>query len=353
MTDWQQMYPIYLFSNVLVGIILAFLMGLLAIWFTRRFGPMDIPGTQPHKQHRVPTPLAGGLALMLALLFGSVFFNRLILADLWRILLPALVIFGVAVWDDFVNLPPGVKLISQLVAGILLIALGTYVHILKSPLLGLGSGLTLLLNWGITLFWVVGITNATNFIDSMDGLVLGVSTVAAAFMILTTTVTQASLLQLLTLLFGIFLGLYFFNVTPARFFLGDSGAQTIGFLLAAVAILFTPGSSSSLPQESSWFLPILILGVPIFDTTLVVISRLRRRAPIYSSGHDHTYHRLIDMGLDANRAVLVMHLVSIVLGCLAFVSLYLQPVYANLVFAVVCVAGGTLIFIFERSKRKA
>jgi UDP-GlcNAc:undecaprenyl-phosphate GlcNAc-1-phosphate transferase len=165
-------------------------------------------------------------------------------------------------------------------------------------------------------------------------------------MILVTLVSgQPPLLQIITLLLGICLGLGFNNATPARFFLGDSGAQTIGFLLAAIAILFTPGDR---PQASSWFVPIMIMGIPIFDTTLVTLSRLRRRVPFYQAGNDHTYHRLVQAGLDSKRAVTAIHLASVILGCLAFIALNLEPLYANIMFAIVFLIGLVLILWMDR-----
>jgi len=334
MMDWQEMYPQYLFINLLVGLGLAVLFGWLAIWVARKIGPMDLPGILPHKKHGAPTPLAGGVVLVVAFIAGGLIFNFPMLKELWPILIPALIVFAVALWDDFKQLPAGIKLCGQIVAGILLMALGTHVQILKPSFLGLGETTVTCLNWFITLFWIVGMTNAMNFVDSMDGLVIGISGVVISFLILVTLgSTQEALLRLLTLLLGICIGFYFYNITPARSFLGDSGAQTLGFLLAAVSILFTPGAH---PQASSWFVPIMILGVPIFDTTLVVFSRLRHKTPIYSAGRDHTFHRLVALGLDDSRAVVVMHFASIVLGCLSFIALRLPPLYANLTFGIVC-----------------
>jgi UDP-GlcNAc:undecaprenyl-phosphate GlcNAc-1-phosphate transferase len=266
--------------------------------------------------------------------------------ELWTIFLPALVVFAIGVWDDFKRLPARVKLVGQLVAAGLLIALGTYVQIIPAQFLGLPGQTNIAVNWLITLFWVVGITNAFNFIDSMDGLAVGVSGIAVAFLILVTLGSpQTSLLQLLTLMIGTCVGLFFFNMPPARFFLGDSGAQTLGFLLAAIGIIYTP---VQYPQASSWFLPILILGVPIFDTSLVVFSRWRRGLPVYRAGRDHTYHRLAALGLDSARAVAVMHIVAIILGCIAFIALNLAPFYSNLLFGLVLVAGLAAFLFLDR-----
>jgi UDP-GlcNAc:undecaprenyl-phosphate/decaprenyl-phosphate GlcNAc-1-phosphate transferase len=337
-------FPVHIFVNVLAGILLALIIGLLAINLSQRLGLMDVPGALPHKKHASSTPLAGGLTLMFALLAGLLFVNPSSLRALWPILLPSVVVFAVGLWDDFRRLPAIVKLVGQIVAAILLIALGTYVRVIKPEAAGLPSQVALLINWGITILWMVGITNAFNLVDSMDGLVVGLGAAAIAFLVLVTLGSQQVDLQnLLAILLGICGGLYFYNVSPARFFLGDSGAQTIGFLLAAVGILYNP---AVFPQGSSWFLPILILGVPIFDTTLVVISRIGKRQAIYRAGQDHTYHRLIGKGLDATRAVAVMHIAAVALGCLGFLALNLSPIYANLLFAGACLVGvGTLVWL--------
>jgi UDP-GlcNAc:undecaprenyl-phosphate GlcNAc-1-phosphate transferase len=214
--------------------------------------------------------------------------------------------------------------------------------------LGLPDKSNLLLDWFITLIWIIGITNAFNLIDSMDGLVLGTSGLALALLVLVTLdSSQVSLLRLLTLLLGTCAGLYFYNRTPARLFLGDSGAQMIGFLLAAVGIQFTPGTH---PLGSSWFIPILIFGVPIFDTTLVTFSRIRRGTHIYNAGLDHTYHRLVAMGLESSRSVFVMHLATVVLGCIAFLALQVTPLYATIIFSLVCIVGLVLVYWMDRRK---
>jgi UDP-GlcNAc:undecaprenyl-phosphate GlcNAc-1-phosphate transferase len=348
MTDVANTYPLFLFINIVLGLVLSLALSRAAIVLARRVGLMDVPGALPHKQHAAPMPLAGGTALLLALGAGILLFNWEIARALWNILLPALIVFAFGVWDDLKRLSAGMKFIGQALAALVLIALGTHVQIIQPGFLGLHGAITLWINWAITLFWIVGITNALNLIDSMDGIVVGVSSIALAFIMLVIVGSeQTALLRLLALLFGIGLGLNYYNASPAKLFLGDSGAQTFGFLLAAIGIIFTPGSH---PQASSWFLPILILGLPIFDTTLVTLSRLFQGTPIYAAGHDHTYHRLIALGFDPARAVQLMHLASIVSCCIAFVALRLDPFYANLLFAGAGVFALGVILIFIRRK---
>ena len=340
------MYPVFVFTNIFISIALSLLLGWSATHVARHIGLMDMPGALPHKKHSIATPYAGGLTLVFTLLVCGILFNFNMIKDLWNIFIPALLVFSIGLWDDFKRLPARIKLIGQVIAAVLLIGLGTSVSIIPSSFLGLPAQVNDFINWLITLFWVVGVTNAFNFIDSMDGLAVGVSGIAVAFLILVTLgSTQTSLLQLLTLIIGTCVGLFFYNMMPARFFLGDSGAQTLGFLLAAVGILFTP---KDFPQASSWFLPILILGVPIFDTSLVVFSRWRRGLPVYRAGHDHTYHRLAALGLDSTHAVAVMHISAIILGCIAFIALNLAPIYSNLLFGIVLAAGLAAFLFLDR-----
>lgn len=346
MINWT-MYPPFVFPNVLAGLIISLAGSMGTIWLARRTGLMDIPGSLPHKKHTSPMPLAGGLTLLLVLILGGLLLNWSMLREFWIILLPAGIVFVVGVWDDFQHLPAWVKFLGQAAATLLLVLLGTYVQIIPAGFLGLPGNSHLFMNLLITLLWVVGVTNAFNFIDSMDGIVVGIAGIALAFLILVTfNSMQASLLRLMTLLLGGCIGLFFYNMSPPRLFLGDSGAQTLGFLLAVISILYTP---VKLPQASSWFLPILVLGVPIFDTCLVVFSRLRRRESVYQAGRNHTYHRLIALGLSSAHAVAVMHITAIVLGCLAFITLRLTPLLANLIFGLT-LSVGFLVYIYLERK---
>jgi UDP-GlcNAc:undecaprenyl-phosphate/decaprenyl-phosphate GlcNAc-1-phosphate transferase len=156
---------------------------------------------------------------------------------------------------------------------------------------------------------------------------------------------QVHLTEISIILLGITVGIYFYNVTPARLFLGDSGSQTFGFLIAAIAMEYAPVGLSPI---SSWFVPILLVGMPIFDTTLVVYSRFRKGLPVYKANLDHTYHRLVALGLDERRAVLTIHLAAMLLSLVAFVTFYLPPVVANIIFGMLLVLGVVIIMYFDR-----
>lgn len=262
------------------------------------------------------------------------------------------IIFVFGLWDDFKNIPPLVKLCGQILAALVLIRLGVYVRIFESPEFFLRwdgpawNQLYNYLDWLITIFWVVGITNAFNFVDSMDGLAVGLGAMAAAFfMVITLDANQKLLSMHSAQILGVCIGLYLFNSPPALLFIGDSGAQTLGFILAALAIAYNPQGAN---QSSSWFVPILLLGVPILDASLVVLSRLKRRWPIYSAARDHTYHRLLGLGLIPARAVLVMQTAALALGCLACIMLAQPPLIANIVFAAVILVCAIIVLFLDK-----
>ena len=326
---------IQLFPSIFWGILFILAITPAAIWLAIRFQLIDYPNSSPHKVHQKPIPKAGGLAAGICLLTLNLVMGNLQSGAIRVILLASTVIFVFGLWDDAKKLSPGWKLAGQILGTIILVSQGVHIRMLWDMMFA---------NFVLTFIWVIGITNAFNLVDSMDGLATGLAAIASAFfMLVTIDAGQVPLSLMSAILLGICIGFLFFNALPARTFLGDSGAQFLGFLLAAMAIAYTP---PGLPQPSSWFVPILLLGVPIFDTTLVVVSRLSRRTAIYQAGLDHTYHRLVSLGLPAPRAVLAMHLAAILGGCLAFIALPLPPVWANLVFAITVLAGlGLLIWL--------
>ena len=206
-----------------------------------------------------------------------------------------------------------------------------------------------MLDLAITILWLVGMTNAYNFVDSTDGLVLGIAIITSIFLAFTSLFSdQTNLAHFMAFLAGACYGLYYFNSYPARLFLGDSGALTLGFLLAATSMLYNP---RVFPQPSSWFVPVMILGVPIFDILLVTFSRLRRGRSVYQADRGHTYHRLVAMGLPPNQAVMTIHLISLLLGCLAFIAMNLPPFVSNMLFIGTILTGIGLIIYLDDRKR--
>jgi UDP-GlcNAc:undecaprenyl-phosphate GlcNAc-1-phosphate transferase len=344
---------VFMFEAILGGLGLTLLTGWIGIRLARRAGLLDYPGAAPHKQHSVPMPLAGGIALALSLAILFTVTGGWANPDLRRAILPTVIIFAMGLWDDLKGMRALAKLSVQVAAAVILIASGIYIQIFETETFFVGGhgALYLWIDYALTIIWVVGVTNAFNLVDSMDGLGTGLSAWAFGFFMLATYYSGQTALSLVcALILGICIALYFYNAPPAKLFLGDSGDQTLGFLMAVMAILYSPLDAL---QSSSWFVPILLVGVPVFDTALVFISRLRRGLPFYQAGTDHTYHRLVALGLDANRAVLVMHFTALVLECLAFVAVSLPPLQANGVFAACLLAGLAFILILDGRKQPA
>ncbi|HLE03202.1 MAG TPA: MraY family glycosyltransferase [Anaerolineales bacterium] len=327
-----------LFPAMLLAASTALIVAPLIIRVLPSLGLVDLPGSAPHKQHLTPTPLAGGPILALSLTICYAALRLPINREVIGILVGSglMVLWGIA--DDRLGLGPLRKLVGQLLATAVLVYFGVQVRILRI------AWLDLLL----TTLWIVGITNAFNFVDSMDGLALGLAGIAAAFfMLVTIDSAQPILAALSAVVFGATIGAYFFNAAPARMFLGDSGSQLLGFLLAAIGIAYTP-ASAGLPQGVTWFTPILVLGVPIFDMTLVVASRIRGRRPVYRANRDHTFHRLLAIGLDVTRSVLAMQLTAIMLGLVAFIALDANVLEANIMFGIIAMIGLALIGYVQR-----
>jgi UDP-GlcNAc:undecaprenyl-phosphate/decaprenyl-phosphate GlcNAc-1-phosphate transferase len=333
---------------LLLSVSLTLVLGYPALLLAKRMKLIDIPGIAPHKVHPHPTPLAGGIVVVGILTITGILFRQWISNEILGVGLGILVIFVFGLWDDRWGLSASKKLIGQVIASIVLIRFGVRVNFMVAfSDMGLFSPeLAHTLNIFITLLWLVGITNALNLIDSMDGIVAGLGVITFTFLWLATTKSGQPVLAFWSaVLLGVSIGLFYWNRIAGKFFLGDSGAQTIGFLLASLSMLYSPFFRN---PESSWITPIMLLGVPILDTALVVFSRLRRKQAVMRGRLDHTYHRLIALGMSPQVAVGMVLLTAFLLGILAFLSLYIPPTLALIFFALFVIWGFITLFWLER-----
>ena len=339
----------YVMSLLIVSIILTIGLALIGIKIAPEIGLMDFPGSEDHKQHQNAVPMVGGVVIL------DTFILIILFTDMWRdisilaILISALIIGIFGLLDDFIHLDVTKKLLGQILGGIVLIYLGVQINFFESSefLFRLGHPWESWMNILFTLLWVVTITNAYNFIDSMDGLAVGLSGVPAAFFLIISLVAgQSELIFISTIILGICIALYFFNSRPATLFLGDSGAQTLGFILASAAIIYEPRIGS---QGSSWFVPILIFFVPLFDMLMVIISRLKRGKKIHKASRDHTYHRLFQRGISIHHSILIMHGTSLIISIVGFLCLNLPVNYANIVFGLIIILGIVAYYELDRS----
>lgn len=321
------------------AILITLLITPISIKIAKRYNLVDQPNSALHKIHETPIPKGGGIAIACVVFLLSLLSGKLSSEDIGAILTASIFILVFGIWDDVKGLSAPWKLTGQTLAAIILLWQG-----IQIKMFGNYSGV----NIGVTLLWIIGITNAFNLVDSMDSLALGLAAIAATFFLFVTIdAAQLHLTYISAILLGSCIGMFYFNTTPAHTFLGDSGAQFLGFMLATLAMAYTP---PGLPQPSSWFVPILLLGVPIFDTTFVVISRLRRGIPIYRAGQDHVYHRLAQIGMSPAQAVVTMHVGALLISCLAFVALQLPPLEANLLFALTLICGLIALIILQSER---
>lgn len=294
-------YLLMLASAFLIAVVATPLIRRLAI----RIGLVDMPAAR--KVHTEPMPLLGGLAIYVAFLVTLLLFgDRGHVRQVVGIFVGATICALMGLWDDRRDLSALFKLGGQILASVILMLSGVRVQLGPYPVL----------NVPITLFWTVGITNALNLLDNMDGLCGGIAAIAAAFFLLLAAMNGQYLVGALAAsLLGACIGFLVYNAKPASIFMGDVGTLFLGFMLAAVGIkLRFPGQ----PLSFTWIIPIMVLGVPIFDTSLVFFSRLRRGCnPLTTPGKDHVSHRLVAEGFTQREAVFILYLAACGLGIMA------------------------------------
>ena len=313
-------------TQALVADLLAFMAAFLAsAIFTPaagdlafKIGLIDHPG--PRKVHATPMPVLGGLAVYLATVFAiAVFVTDEEWSQMLGIFVASTLALVVGMLDDRGMLHHQIKLmVAMPFAAVILIATDMHSEIFHEVAALPGVGLPgPWLDYGLSFVWFVGIIAAFSILDHMDGLCAGVAAIAAAFCFSFAGVGGQLLVgTLAAAILGASLGFLRWNAKPARIFLGDGGAMLLGLVAATLGIkLRFPELSPSV----SWMVPVLVLAVPIFDTTLVTVSRLRRGlAPFASPGKDHTAHRLVSLGLSHRQAVVLLYGVGALGGLLAW-----------------------------------
>ena len=306
-----------------------------ARYLAPRVGLIDRP--EARRLNKSPVPRMGGVAIYVAVIVAAVVLGeRYNFAQFGGILIGATGISFMGLIDDRWGLRPLIKIVGQILAALLLWSSGITVGTFEVPVL----------NLLVTVFWVGYITNAINLVDNMDGLASGVAAIASAFFALMCGFTGQYLVGSLSVaVLGACLGFLGYNLNPASIFMGDSGALFLGFVLAAVGIkLRFPDNVTFV----TWMVPVLVMGLPVFDTLLVVVSRLRRGLnPLTTPGLDHTSHRLVAAGLTHREAVLTLYIVAFVVGLLAVFVMQASVLEGYLVGGLVALTGVYLIVRLE------
>lgn len=272
-----------------------------------KIGAVDIPNDE-RRVHTRPIPRIGGLAIYTAFVITLLIIVPLNNNTIGMLIgSTAIVILGI--FDDLYNLSPKTKLVGQIAAAAILVCFGIKVEWVTNPFGGmfyLGK-----LSIPITIFWVVGITNTLNFIDGLDGLAAGISSIASfTLMVMALYEGLGSVVILTAALAGGALGFLPYNFNPAKIFMGDTGAMFLGYTFAAISVVGAVKSATVI----ALVVPILALGLPIMDTAFAILRRFVNGYPIMKPDKDHLHHRLLAIGLTQKQTVLIMYSISAVFG---------------------------------------
>ena len=302
-----------------------------------RLGFVECPNER--RIHLRPMPSGGGLAIYaafwLTVLCSLNRFVPRVPAGLLSLFWGSTIIVLIGLIDDRFELRPLVKFIGQLAAAVLVVWFGHRIEFVTDPVRG---GMLYLGSWGfpLTVFWIVAITNMVNFIDGLDGLAAGVSAIACVpLAVVAMQLDRPSIALLTFILLGSICGFLPHNFNPARIFMGDTGAMFLGFMLSVIAVDGALKGAATIALT----VPILALGVPVFDVLFAVIRRVAAGRPFYDADQGHLHHRLLAMGLTQRQAVLALYTVSGLLGLGAMWSLGLKDWQGIVVFVVILVCA--------------
>jgi UDP-GlcNAc:undecaprenyl-phosphate GlcNAc-1-phosphate transferase len=305
----QEYFLLFLSSYLLVGLLTP-LMRRIAI----ATDVVDKPNTA-HKSHKQPVPYLGGVAIIIGIIvisYSTSLVSNFTIDTFWlatSVLAPALVLGLIGLWDDMKNLPPLPRFVAQTIAGVF-----TAIILVANNNVGNPTG-SEIFDTLITIIWVVGICNSINFFDNLDGGAAGtVSVSSIALAILALSGDQYLIAALSTVTAGATLGFLIWNKSPARIYMGDAGALFLGVLLATLTVRLNPETQT---QLGSYFTPIFLLAIPILDTTVAVLSRLKRHISPFQGGQDHLSHRLIRAGLSRRKAAVSLWSLSAIFAAVA------------------------------------
>ncbi|MDQ7026625.1 MAG: MraY family glycosyltransferase [Anaerolineae bacterium] len=271
-----------------------------------RLGVVDKPN-QARKTHKDHKPMMGGLAIYISLTVSVLLFSPpQHIKELAAIVAGAGLLTIVGAFDDRYNLSWRLRFGMQFLAASVLVFFGIQIRMFGFAFIDIP----------LTLIWVVALTNATNFLDNMDGLTAGLSAIAAGwFLLIALTQGQVLVSLLAAAIFGSAVGFLAYNFAPSSTFMGDMGALPLGYLLATLAIKL---NFATQPLGVTWMIPILVLALPIFDINLVVWTRVSEKRSPTQAGRDHTSHRIQAIGFNARKTLFILYAMCILFGGIGF-----------------------------------
>jgi UDP-GlcNAc:undecaprenyl-phosphate GlcNAc-1-phosphate transferase len=338
-----------------IGFIAALLLSVLLTPFVKQFaifvGAVDAPNER--KVHTRIMPRLGGLAIFVAFVGGffaiSPAFDAINANTAWGLLIGGAIIALTGALDDRFGLSPKLKMIGIIAAACVVVAFDMRVSFINIPF----AGTTHALEWlsiPLTIFWIVGVTNAINLIDGLDGLAAGVSAIAVGtIMVLAIIMGNVTVILLSAVILGSIIGFLFFNFHPAKIFMGDSGALFLGFCIATLSILGFKQATLV-----SFVVPLLIIGVPFSDTIFAIIRRKVNNKPISVADKGHLHHCLLQLGFSHRNTVLLIYGVSTFFGLMAIMlsqAAQWVTVITVIVLLLVATIAAELIGVIHKKKR--
>ena len=323
-------------AALLVAAIVAFITTPVVRSLAFKIGAVDVP-KDGRRMHNHPIPRMGGLAIFFGFLLSVLVF--LPLSKQYRgMLLGAVIIVILGIFDDIYALPAKPKFLVQIVAALIPATHGVVIQAFSNPNVFSDNPYWVLGNLSVplTVLWIVAITNAVNLIDGLDGLANGVSAISATTVLVIALIGgQFQVAVVMAALVGACVGFMPYNMNPAKMFMGDTGATFLGYILATMSIqgLF------KFYAIISFAVPFLILGLPIFDTAFAFIRRIAHGQSPMHADRSHIHHRLIDMGLNQKQAVATLYVISAILGLSAVVLTTSGEGRAMLLFLVLCIVA--------------
>lgn len=306
--------------NILLALAVSLLTSFLSVPFVKNIavksGAIDIP-KDSRRMHKKPIPRLGGLSIFYGFIVSILCFGNMT-REMWGILLGALVIVVLGIVDDIKALPAAPKFVVQIIAAAIPVFMGTQIHFVSIPIIGNAANLVFndIFSYAFSILWIVGVTNAVNLIDGLDGLAAGVSTIASISIFFIALLNENPFVTLISIsLVGACLGFLPYNLNPASIFMGDTGATFLGYIMAVMSIQGMFKSYTII----TFILPVLILGLPIFDTFFAILRRIIHHKPIMQADRGHLHHRLIDMGFDQKQTVAILYTISALLGLSAII----------------------------------
>lgn len=275
-----------------------------------KLGAIDVPKDE-RRVHKIPIPRMGGLAIYLGFVV-SVLVSLPVDKKILGMLIGATLIVLMGIIDDIRPLPAKVKLLGQIFCASILVYCGLRIDMVNIPFTGKAIYFNFAyLSVPVTIFWIVGITNTLNLIDGLDGLAAGVATIAAFSLSYVAYVNEQYGAALMTLaIAGSAVGFLPYNFNPAKIFMGDTGSLFLGYMLAAISIDGAVKGAAAL----AIVVPVLALGLPIFDTTFAIVRRAWNGKPIMEPDKGHLHHRLLSRGIGQKKTVLILYIISAALG---------------------------------------